>query len=160
METTEVTKLLSWQFFLFVSKRLVRYGGVSLVVVPLTQVLLVFFYRGVNLPAMAANALAVAIAAIPAYFLSRRWVWRKVASHSVSREFVPFWMMNLVGLLLSTLFVWLVGLISDSTVLLVAANVFAFGILWLAKFMLCEIWLFAIPDDGSEDSESASSCSS
>ena len=160
METTEVTRLLSWQFFLFVSKRLVRYGGVSLVVVPLTQVLLVFFYRGVNLPAMAANALAVAIAAIPAYFLSRRWVWRKVASHSVSREFVPFWMMNLVGLLLSTLFVWLVGLISDSTVLLVAANVLAFGILWLAKFMLCEIWLFAIPDDGSEDSESASSCSS
>ena len=69
-------------------------------------------------------------------------------------------MMNLVGLLLSTLFVWLVGLISDSAFLLVAANVFAFGILWLAKFMLCEIWLFAIPDDGSEDSESASSCSS
>ena len=157
MEVTEVTRLLSWRFFRFISKRLVRYGGVSLIVLPLTQVLLVFFYRGANLPAMAANALAVTIAAIPAYFLSRRWVWRKVASHSVSREVLPFWMMNLVGLLLSTLFVWLVGLISDSAVLLVAANIFAFGILWLAKFMLCEIWLFAVPDDGSEDSDAVDS---
>ena len=124
--------------------------------VPLTQVLLVFFYRGVDLPALAANALAVAIAAFPAYFISRRWVWRKVAGHSVSREVIPFWMMNLVGLLLSTLFVWLVGLVSDSAVLLVAANVLAFGILWLAKFMLCEIWLFAMPNDGPEGSDAAS----
>lgn len=128
--------------------------------VPLTQVLLVFFYRGVDLPALAANALAVVIAALPAYFISRRWVWRKVAGHSVSREVVPFWMMNLVGLLLSSLFVWLVGLISDSAVLLVAANVFAFGILWLAKFMLCEIWLFAVPDDGSEDGDDGSGSAS
>ena len=127
---------------------------------PLTQVLLVFFYRGVDLPSLAANALAVTIAMLPAYFISRRWVWRKVAGHSVSREVVPFWMMNLVGLLLSTLFVWLVGLISDSAVLLVAANVLAFGILWLAKFMLCEIWLFAMPDDGSEDSDAVSGSAS
>ena len=160
MEAREVTRLLSWQFFRFISRRLVRYAGISLIVVPLTQVLLVFFYRGADLPAMAANALAVAIAAIPAYFLSRRWVWRKVASHSVSREVLPFWMMNLVGLLLSTLFVWLVGLISDSAVLLVAANVLAFGILWLAKFMLCEIWLFAVPDDGSEGSDAVSGSAS
>lgn len=128
--------------------------------VPLTQVLLVFFYRGVDLPSLAANALAVTIAMLPAYFISRRWVWRKVAGHSVSREVVPFWMMNLVGLLLSTLFVWLVGLISDSAVLLVAANVLAFGILWLAKFMLCEIWLFAMPDDSSEDSDTVSGSAS
>lgn len=153
METTEVARLFSWQFFRFVSKRLLRYGGVSLIVVPLTQVLLVFFYTAADLPAMAANALAVTIAAIPAYFLSRRWVWNKVASHSVSREVIPFWIMNLLGLLLSTLFVWLVGLISDSAILLVIANVFAFGILWLVKFMLCEIWLFAVPEDGSEDGD-------
>ena len=127
-----------------------------MIVVPLTQVLLVFFYRVVELPAMAANALAVAIAAFPAYFMSRRWVWRKFAGHSVSREVIPFWTMNLLGLLLSTLFVWLVGLISDSTVLLVAASVLAFGILWLAKFMLCEMWLFAVPDDGSEDNDAVS----
>lgn len=133
-----------------------RYAGVSVIVVPLTQVLLVFFYTVADLPALAANALAVTIAAVPAYFISRRWVWRKVAGHSVSREVIPFWTMNLVGLLLSTLFVWLVGLISDSTVLLVAANVLAFGILWLAKFMLCEMWLFAVPDDGSEDNDAIS----
>ena len=133
-----------------------RYAGVSMIVVPLTQVLLVVFYRVVELPATAANALAVAIAAFPAYFMSRRWVWRKFAGHSVSREVIPFWTMNLLGLLLSTLFAWLVGLISDSTVLLVAANVLAFGILWLAKFMLCEMWLFAVPDDGSEDNDAVS----
>ena len=52
------------------------------------------------------------------------------------------------------------GLISDSAVLLVAANVLAFGILWLAKFMLCEIWLFAVPDDGSEDSDAVSGSAS
>ena len=137
-----------------------RYAGVSMIVVPLTQVLLVFFYRGANLPSLAANALAVAIAALPAYFISRRWVWRKVSGHSVSREVIPFWVMNLAGLLLSSLFVWLAGLISDSAVLLVAANIFAFGILWMAKFMLCEIWLFAMPDDGSEKSDAVSGSAS
>ena len=159
MEATEITRLISWQFFRFVSKRMVRYAGVSGIVVPLTQVLLVFFYRVVDLPAIASNALAVTIAAIPAYFMSRRWVWRKVAGHSVSREVIPFWMMNLVGLLLSTLFVWLVGLISSSAILLVAANVFAFGILWLAKFMLCEIWLFAVPDSEDDKTNSAAASS-
>ena len=49
------------------------------------------------------NAFAAIIASIPAYLLSRAWVWEKTGSHSVAREVVPFWVITFIGLGVSTL---------------------------------------------------------
>lgn len=123
-------------------RRLLKYAGVSVAVVPLTQSLLVLFYSVVKLPGTAANALAVAIAAIPGYLLNRRWVWGKTSDHSFSREIAPFWGMNLLGLLLSSIMVGWVDSFTNNALVLVAANILVFGVLWLVKFLLLDQWMF------------------
>ncbi len=124
--------------------RVWRYGVVSAVSVGVTQFVLYFSFSIVGWPAVISNILAVCLAAVPAYLLNRRWVWLKRTAHSLTREIVPFWSYNLAGLVLSTLLVGLVDNARGSTVIAVhAANLAAFGVLWLGKFFLLDRVLFA-----------------
>lgn len=125
--------------------KLVRYAAVSAVTVPLTQVLLLVFYSVVGLSGMVANALAVSVAAGPGYVLNRSWVWRKNDPHSLSREVLPFWGLNLVGLVLSSLAVGWADSQTNNAVLLMAVSIGTFGLIWLAKFSTLDRWLFVQP---------------
>ncbi len=98
-----------------------------------------------GITAALSNVLAVCIAAWPAYLLNRRWVWVKRTTHSLTREIAPFWAYNLVGLALSTVLVALVARYwSDDSPAVHAANLTAFGVLWLGKFILLDRVLFAV----------------
>jgi hypothetical protein len=59
---------------------------------------------------------------------------------------VPFWGMALAGLALSSLFVWFVGNRTESSLVIAAANLAGFGVLWVAKFVVLEKMLFADSD--------------
>ncbi len=122
--------------------KLWRYAWVSAVTVPLTQILLLIFYSLVGLPGTAANALAVSLATIPGYLLNRSWVWQKSDSHSLSREMLPFWALNLLGLGLSTLAVGWADRQTGNVLVLVAVNIATFGVIWGAKFAVLDRWLF------------------
>lgn len=125
------------------SSKFLRYTGVSAITVPLTQVLLLIFYSAVGLPGTVANALAVSIAAVPGYFLNRSWVWQKNDAHSFPKEVLPFWVINLVGLVLSTMAVGWADNQTGNALVLVAVNIAVFGVIWVAKFSVLEQWLFA-----------------
>ncbi len=56
----------------------------------------------------------------------------------------------LLGLAFSTVLVHLAAGWNDSTVVVSAANLTAFGILWVAKYLLLDSLLFALPGDDSE----------
>ncbi len=140
------------------SPKLVRYAAVSAVTVPLTQVLLLVFYSVVGLSGMVANALAVSVAAGPGYVLNRSWVWRKNDPHSLAREVLPFWSLNLVGLVLSSLAVGWADSQTDNAVLLMAVSIATFGLIWLAKFTTLDRWLFAQTEEtGQTSSETRAS---
>jgi len=124
-------------------RKFLRYAGVSAITVPLTQLLLLMFYSAAGLPGTAANALAVSIAAVPGYLLNRSWVWQKNDSHSFSKEVLPFWVINLLGLVLSTLAVGWADNQTGNALVLVAVNIAVFGAIWVAKFSVLEQWLFA-----------------
>lgn len=114
----------------------------------LTQLTLYLGFSVVGLPAAVANLVAVCVAAWPAYLLNRRWVWLKRATHSLTREVVPFWAYNFAGLASSTLLVALADRYLDGSALAVqAANLMAFGGLWLGKFLLLDRVLFAVHAD-------------
>ena len=124
-------------------RRAVRYAGVSLAGVMLTQVLLVVGHAVVGLGPATANTLAVLAASVPVYNASRAWVWNITGPSSVQREIVPFWAFTILGLLLSTLVVSGVGSLTESSLALSAANVTAFGVLWVAKFFVLDEVVFA-----------------
>jgi putative flippase GtrA len=100
-----------------------------------------------------ANIVGVAVSTVPAYFINRYWVWSKKDANSIKREVIPFWTMSFLGLLLSTI---IVGAVEDADdkLLISAANLSGFGILWVAKFFVLDKFMFgggpATPEEHTE----------
>lgn len=130
-----------------VRTRLLRFAGVSVVGVVVTQLLLFLFSGVLDWQAVPANVAATMLSAIPIFLLNRRWVWGRRGQHSVSREIVPFWTYTLLGLAVSTGLVALADRIWGGTLVVMAANLVAWGALWLGKFVLLERFLFRDSDE-------------
>lgn len=120
----------------------VKYSMVSVVGVTMTQVLLVLFIGILDRHPVASNVVAVSVTAIPVFFLNKRWVWSADGKISFRREVLPFWVFTLAGLLLSTGLVAIANSLSDSHVLVMAANLAGFGVLWVAKFLFLDQVMF------------------
>ncbi|HJO99194.1 MAG: GtrA family protein [Acidimicrobiales bacterium] len=128
-------------------QKLMRFAGVSVVNVLTGQTLLVVLYGRLGWSGMAANAVAVAVGSIPAYLLSRHYVWEKNKGDHKMGEIVPFWSLAFVGLILSTALVGVVDSFSDRTIAVQAANAIAFGMLWLVRFAVLEHLLWGDQSD-------------
>jgi putative flippase GtrA len=133
-----------------------KYAGVSLVNVVMGNTLLIIFYRMLSasdeaIPEMnrlirgsTANTLAVVISAVPAYYLSRAYVWGKRGKSELKREVLPFWIFVFIGLLLSTVGVGLVAhfyaapkdasFFAPAKLAANVASLLAFGVLWVIRF--------------------------
>ena len=117
-----------------------KYSMVSVFNVIFGQTLLtVFLHVGVN--KAEANAAAVIISAVPAYYMSRAWVWGKRGKSELKREVLPFWIFVGIGLVLSTVMVagiadlWLnVKGTEMPNIYTNLINIGAFGILWVVRF--------------------------
>ena len=123
--------------------RLVGYSTVSAGTVVVTQTVLVVAYAVLAWPAVVANVVAVCVAAGPAYYANRRWVWSRTDRHSLTGEILPFWAYSLAGLGISTGLVGLADMWWQSAVAVSAANLIGFGVLWAGKFILLDRVLFA-----------------
>lgn len=121
--------------------KLLRFAAVSLFTVPLGMLLFWLFLR-TGMDELLANLIAVAISTVPNYLLNRYWVWNKKGPNSVAREILPFWAMAFLGLVVSTLFVWIARRFTELDVVFLAANFCAFGIVWVLKFFVLERFLF------------------
>ncbi|MGV3759957.1 MAG: GtrA family protein [Actinomycetota bacterium] len=124
----------------------IKYSMVSVVGVTITQTLLVVFVGILDLDPTWSNVAAVSLTALPVFILNKRWVWSHDGKISFRREVLPFWVFTLAGLLLSTLMVTIAKGISDSTLLVMAANISGFGILWVAKFLFLDQIMFGRPE--------------
>lgn len=127
-----------------------RYAAVSAVSITITEAVLAFAFGVLGLEARVANLVAFVSGGIPAYVLNRRWTWRKTGRSHLTREVLPFWILALVGLGLSTL---AVGVADDvaadltdsrrlQTVFVVGASLTALGTVWVAKFFAFDRLMF------------------
>src|SRR5688500_3922380 len=83
-----------------------RYSMVSVVGVGVHQIVLLTALIVADLKGVPANILAASVAAVPSFLLNKRWVWGRSDRAHFSREVLPFWVFTVVGVLLSTGFVW------------------------------------------------------
>ena len=133
-----------------------RYAGVSVFNVIFGQVLLLIFLRLLSASASdvsklvrferaaEANSLAAIISAVPAYYLSRIYVWGKRGKSEMRREVLPFWVFVAIGWALSTLFAGITALLLDAPLeagplnpAKLAPNVaviVSYGVLWVLRF--------------------------
>jgi putative flippase GtrA len=130
--------------FASVKQRGPKYMAVSVVNVAVGQSLLLLFNLGLHWYEPLANAISVCISAVPAYYLSRAWVWGRTGKSHFKTEVLPFWIFVAVGLVFSTTMVAIVthltsggsqtGIIHKFLPNIV--NAASFFILWVARFFL------------------------
>lgn len=129
----------------------VRYSLVSVVAVGVSQLVLILCNALLDWTAVPSNLMAVSIGSIPSYALNRSWVWGKRGPSHLWREVVPFWAFALLGLAFSTLLVHLASQWNDSTLVVSAANLTAFGLLWVVKYLFLNALLFKVVDEAADD---------
>lgn len=133
--------------------RLLRYGGTSAVGVILGQTILRVCYDLFGWSGLVSNLVAFVVANIPVYHLNRSWVWDRCGRSKWSREVLPFWLVSLAGLALSSLTVGLADSATNNGWFISAASIGAFGTVWLVKYAVCDQYLFGpiLDDDSSRD---------
>ncbi len=112
-----------------------RYCGVSVVNVTVGVSVLVVCHALFGWTAVQSNLAAWAVGTTPAYLLSRAWVWQQSGRHRIGSEVITFWLMAFVGLVLSSLVVRLVEHLAENTLAVVAGNLSAYGLVWIAKYL-------------------------
>ncbi len=122
-----------------------RYCGVSVVNVVTGMGTLALAHAVFGFPALAANLTAWAVSTVPAYLLSRHWVWEQSGDHRVGGEILPFWLLALFGLTVSTLAVGAVASRTDATVWLMAGSLAAYGFVWVVKYLVLDKLMWPEP---------------
>jgi putative flippase GtrA len=132
--------------------QLLRYATVSAISTAVGLSVLAVLVGVAGMSAGWANVIATGLGTLPSFELNRRWVWRR-ADRSILRQAVPFVALAFVELLASTLAVHSAAAWADGHHLarltrvgvVLVANVTAFGVLWVAQFLLCDRVLFRRP---------------
>jgi len=141
-------------------RKLVKYSMVSLISVVVSQVVqLATFLLTHN--GVLSSVVAVTVGTIPSYELNRRWTWRKNGPSHLWREIVPFWVMSFIGLVFSTLCVYIAERWAEGRhmskahtgLLLNGASLAAFGVLWVGKFLIINHLLFHHRGHGAVDED-------
>lgn len=115
-----------------------RYCGVSVVNVVTGMGTLAVCHAVFGLAAVAANLTAWAVSTVPAYLLSRHWVWEQSGDHRVGGEILPFWLLALFGLVTSSLAVAAVASRTDATVWILTGSLGAYGFVWVVKYLVLD----------------------
>lgn len=134
-------------------RRPVRYAMVSVVAVAVSQSVLLTTNGVLGWSAISSNVTAVSIGAVPSYLLNRAWVWGKRGRNHFWREVVPFWALALIGLAFSTLLVAVAHRWNEATWVISLANLVAFGILWVVKYLVLDAILFRVVPVDLDDAE-------
>ncbi len=127
-----------------------RYCGVSVVNVTVGLSVLAVGHGVLGWPAVGANLAAWMVGTAPAYLLSRAWVWQRSGPHRLGGEVLTFWIMALVGLVLSSLAVAAIEHFTQRTLLVVAGNLGVYGSLWAAKYVFLDRVMWPRGGDGRE----------
>ena len=131
--------------------KLLRFGAVSAFNVVFGQTLLYGAQTVLDWAAVTSNIFSVTVSAIPAYLLSRYWVWQKRGKNHLMKEVLPFWSLAILGFVLSTTAVWFVEKQWDPRPIFInLTSLTAFGVVWVSKFFILDRFLFRV-DEPDED---------
>lgn len=114
----------------------------------LSAVVLVVLAVGAGVPPGVANVVGTLCGIGPSYVFNRRYAWRREGRGDLRREVVPFWVLSLTGLVVSTVAVGRVGSFTTGmpdvlrAVALPLANVSVFAVLWLVQFVVLDRIVF------------------
>lgn len=89
-----------------------------------------------------ANVFASLVSVVPAYLLSRHWVWQVRGRPSLRNEVIPFWVIALLGLLASTVTAEAADRLFERPLMISAGSLLGYFVVWILKFVVLN-FLFA-----------------
>jgi putative flippase GtrA len=119
-------------------QKLVRYSVASGTGVAVYLVILILTNAVIGWGDMPSHLVSVGLSSIPNYLVNRYWTWSQKGKNRLWGEVVPFWTMAFLAFLLSLLFVNYAEHRWGTTFAIAAANLSAFGVLWLARFLVLD----------------------
>lgn len=139
-------------------RKLVRYAVTSGVNVVIGQVALALLFGLLHWSARSAAVVAATVAAFPAYWMARRWVWGRSGRSDLMKEVVPFWTLALLGLVFATVAADLgervgTGITASrfgQTLVVMTAVLGASAVFWVFRFVVLNRLLFADRDPASD----------
>lgn len=139
--------------------KVLRYSGASIISVAAGLLVLGINIDVFHLTPMVANVVAIAVCIVPSFELNRRWVWR-LHGRSDAGQFVPFCLLSVAGLVLSTLAVVYTGDHSAGlanpwhTMVVDGSNLGAYAVLWVIRyFILDRVFVDRIATDHTDQGE-------
>ncbi len=148
-------------------RKQLRYAGVSLVFVPLGQVLiqvlgaLVFTTEVAGADEtnwVAASLTSAAILTLPNFYANKRFVWRDVSKDSLRTQVLVFWLSAMLGAGFATALTFLAdwaihghGWVEQVAVFV--AQLTGFGVVWIGRYIILDRWIFKATHHGEEPSE-------
>jgi putative flippase GtrA len=139
-------------------RKQIRYVAVSAVFVPLGQVLIQILGIAVfDRDFTKASIASAAILIIPNFFANKYLVWKNVSNDNLRTQIIVFWVAGLLGVSFATFLTWLVeqpmsGKAFEGLAVF-AAQLLGFGVVWVARYLILDRWLFKVTHHGEEPSE-------
>ncbi|HTW08840.1 MAG TPA: GtrA family protein [Acidimicrobiales bacterium] len=134
----------------------IRYSMVSGVAIVISQAAILICTALFHSSGILANTIGAVMATPASYELNRKWAWGKHGKSHMFKEVAPFWALTLLGFLGSTGTVELADNMCRShhvvgltrSVAIMGASLFAYGVVWVAKFVIFHYVVFR-SDSGS-----------
>ncbi len=131
-------------------KRWFLYGSVSGIAIAVSWITL-FTCLHLGMGEISGGTVAVMTSTVPAYFLSRRWVWVRQGEGSIRREITMFWLLSFLQFLVSLAILAIAGRYikprveskSLQALLFNIVNLGTYGAMWIGKFLFLNKVLFA-----------------
>ena len=129
------------------TRKKLRYLGVSVASVPVGQGLI----QGLGLwldNYAVASLLTAVIVTVPSFFILKYYVWRDRSGENLGGQMLGFWVVMMLAFLLATLFTYIVDHATNAQTTLIrgtavfCAQLFAFGIVWVGRYIVFDRWLF------------------
>jgi putative flippase GtrA len=144
-------------------RKMVRYAGVSVVFVPVGQILIQILGYLIGKGGgddtrsyTIASVLSAAILTLPNFFANKRYVWRDNSEDNLRTQVAVFWVAAMLGVAIATTFTYIVeSAVDHRSGLVKAAAVFfaqlaGFGVVWVGRFLVLDRWIFKVTHGGEE----------
>ncbi|MEO5878072.1 MAG: GtrA family protein [Streptosporangiaceae bacterium] len=132
------------------ARELAKFGSVGAIAFVINFGLFNFFRHGLELGPLTANGIATVIAATFAYFANRFWTFRHRDNSGMGREYVLFFLLNGIGLIITQFFLGftnyvlhLSGVVPDNAALVVGT-----GFATMFRYWAYKRWVFRMPGSG------------
>ncbi len=140
-------------------RKKLRYAGVSVVFVPLSQVFIQLLGRySFDRDYTKASLVSAAILTPPNFFANKYAVWRDTNRENLRTQVIVFWIAAMLGVTFATTLTWLVEKeVADKSAVIESGAVFlaqltGFGLVWVGRFLVLDRWLFKATHHGAEPS--------